>query len=245
MGVIVDFHAHDSYLVITIASVHAPPGPPSMAQFLSVHPTHPQPRLVRRAAEILAAGGVIAYPTDSSYALGCRIGDLDAVRRIRALRGIDDRHHLTLLCRDMADVGRYAHVDNWQFRMLRQAAPGPYTFLLPATREVPRQFKHAKRHTIGVRIPSHPFVRALLAELGEPMVSSTLIPPGDSVALPDADAVRARYEHELDAVVDAGPCTTDLTTVVDLSQPPATVVRHGAGNVAALGIGEASATELG
>ncbi len=215
-----------------------------MAQFLTVHPTHPQLRLVRRAAEILASGGVIAYPTDSSYAIGCRLGDLDAVRRIRALRGIDDRHHLTLLCRDMADVGRYAHVDNWQFRILRRAAPGPFTFLLPATRDVPRQFRHAKRHTIGVRLPSHPFLRALLAEHGEPMISSTLIPPGADIALPDAEAVRERYEHEIDAVIDAGPSGTELTTVIDLSAAPGSVVRHGAGDAAALGIGAATA-ELG
>ncbi|MEO8848131.1 MAG: L-threonylcarbamoyladenylate synthase [Casimicrobiaceae bacterium] len=215
-----------------------------MAQLLTVHPTHPQPRLVRRAAEILADGGVLAYPTDSSYAIGCRLGDLDAVRRIRALRGIDDRHHLTLLCRDMADVGRYAHVDNWQFRILRLAAPGPFTFLLPATRDVPHQFKHAKRHTIGVRIPSHPFLRALLAVHGEPMVSSTLIPPQQEAALPDADAVRGRYEHELDAVVDAGPCASMLTTVIDLLQPPGVVVRHGAGDAGPLGV-SAAAAELG
>jgi len=216
-----------------------------MAQFLNVHPTHPQPRLVRRAAEILADGGVIAYPTDSSYAIGCRLGDLDAVRRIRTLRGIDDRHHLTLLCRDMADVGRYAHLDNWQFGILRLAAPGPFTFLLPATRDVPRQFRHAKRHTIGVRIPSHPFLRALLAEHGEPIISSTLIPPDADAALPDADAVRERYEHELDAVVDAGPCGSTLTTVVDLSKPPGSVVRSGAGDAAALGIVSALPAELG
>ncbi len=168
---------------------------------------------------------------------------LDAVRRI-CVGGIDDRHHLTLLCRDMADVGRYAHVDNWQFRILRRAAPGPFTFLLPATRDVPRQFRHAKRHTIGVRLPSHPFLRALLAEHGEPMISSTLIPPGADIALPDAEAVRQRYEHEIDAVIDAGPSGTELTTVIDLSAAPGSVVRHGAGDAAALGIGAATA-ELG
>jgi tRNA threonylcarbamoyl adenosine modification protein (Sua5/YciO/YrdC/YwlC family) len=216
-----------------------------MAQFLTLHPTHPQPRLVRRAGEIVAAGGVIAYPTDSSYALGCRIGDLNAVRRIRALRGIDERHHLTLLCRDMADVGRYAIVDNWQFRAVRAGTPGPFTFLLPATREVPRQFKHAKRHTIGVRIPSHPFVRALLAELGEPMISATLVPPGADAALPDAESVRARYEHELDAVIDAGPCASTLTTVIDLATRPPVVVRVGAGDLSLLGLDDAETAEVG
>ncbi len=216
-----------------------------MAQLLTLHPTHPQPRLVRRASEIVAAGGVIAYPTDSSYALGCRIGDLNAVRRIRALRGIDERHHLTLLCRDMADVGRYAMVDNWQFRVVRTGTPGPFTFLLPATREVPRQFKHAKRHTIGVRIPSHPFVRALLSERGEPMISATFVPPGADVALPDAESIRARYEHELDAVIDAGPCASTLTTVIDLASRPPVVVRAGAGDLSLLGLDDAETAEVG
>ncbi len=209
-----------------------------MAQFLAVHATHPQPRLVRRAAQIVDDGGLVAYPTNSSYALGCRIGAVEALRRIRALRGIDERHHLTLMCRDMAEVGRVASVDNRQFRVLRQLAAGPFTFLLTATREVPRAFRHVRRHTIGVRLPGHPLVQALLAELDAPMVSSTLIPPGEAEALPDAASIRARYEHDLDAVIDAGPAPQRLTTVIDLTRDPPAIVRPGAGDgeAAALGI---------
>ncbi len=149
-----------------------------MAQFFSVHPTHPQPRLIRQAAAILRAGGVIAYPTDSSYALGCQLGDLAAAKRIRQIRGVDDAHHLTLVCRDLADAGRFTRLSNWQFRIVRQGVPGAYTFLLPGTREVPRRLLHPKRSTIGFRVPDHPVVSALLGELGEPILSSTLIVAG-------------------------------------------------------------------
>ena len=166
-----------------------------MAQYFSVHPTNPQTRLLRQAAAILRAGGVIAYPTDSSYALGCRVGDIAAAQRIRALRGIDDKHHLTLVCRDLAEIGRYAILDNWQFRIVKQGVPGSYTFLLPASREVPRRLKHPKRSTIGVRVPDHAVVQALLAELGEPLVSSTLIPAGAVEPLNDPETIRSRYEH--------------------------------------------------
>jgi tRNA threonylcarbamoyl adenosine modification protein (Sua5/YciO/YrdC/YwlC family) len=207
-----------------------------MAQFFTLHPTHPEPRLIRRTAELLRQGGVIAYPTDSSYALGCRLGDLAAIRRIRALRGIDERHHLSLLCRDLEEVGRYAKLDNWQFRIVRQGTPGPYTFLVPATADVPRYFRHAKRRTLGVRVPAHIAVQALLAELGEAMVSSTLIPPGETVALNDPEVIRTRYEHALDAVLEAGPCPATLTTVVDLAVPPPVVTRLGAGDPARLGL---------
>jgi tRNA threonylcarbamoyl adenosine modification protein (Sua5/YciO/YrdC/YwlC family) len=207
-----------------------------MAQLLTVHPTHPEPRLVRRAATIVAEGGVIAYPTDSSYALGCRIGSIDGLRRIRALRGIDARHHLALLCRDLAEVGRYAWLDNRQFRIVRRGAPGPFTFILEGTREVPRAFRHARRDTIGVRVPAHPFVRALLAALDEPIASSTLIPPGEDAALADAAAVRARYERDLDAVVDAGAAPSTPTTVIDLCADPPLIVRLGGGDPATLGL---------
>ena len=216
-----------------------------MAQYLCVHATHPEPRLVRRAAAILADGGIVAYPTDSSYAVGCRIGAVDGLRRIRALRGIDERHHLALLCRDMADVGRYAHLDNRQFRMIRAARPGPFTFILKATRDVPRAFKHARRGTIGVRIPSHPFVRALLAALEEPLASSTLIPAGETDALADAAAVRARCEHVVDAVVDCGGTSAGLTTIVDLTAEPPAVLRRGGGDPATLGLVAAEAGEVG
>ncbi|MBS0319657.1 MAG: threonylcarbamoyl-AMP synthase [Proteobacteria bacterium] len=207
-----------------------------MAQFFSLHPTHPEVRLIRRAAELLRDGGVIAYPTDSSYALGCRLGDIGAIRRIRALRGVDERHHLSFICNDLEQVGRYARLDNWQYRIVRQGTPGPYTFLVPATAEVPRSFRHSRRRTIGVRIPAHVMVQALVTELGEPIVSSTLIPPGETAALDDPAVIRARYEHALDAVLDSGPCPATLTTVVDLATAPPAVTRLGAGDPARLGL---------
>jgi len=163
-----------------------------MTQLLTVHPTHPQTRLIRVAATVLRGGGVIAYPTDSSYALGCRIGDADAARRIRTLRGVDERHHLTLVCKDLAQIGRFARMDNWQFRTVRQGTPGSFTFLLRATDEVPRRVQHPKRSTIGVRVPDNPVVHALLAEMDEPILSSTLILPGEEHALNDATVIEAR-----------------------------------------------------
>ena len=210
-----------------------------MAQFLVLHPTHPQPRLIRVAAEVLRAGGVIAYPTDSSYAFGCRIGDADAVRRVRTLRGVDARHHLTLVCRDLADVGRFARLDNWQFRIVRLGTPGSFTFLLPATRDVPRRLQHPKRSTIGARVPDHPVVHALLLELGEPILSSTLIPAGGVEPLNDPSEIRDRYGHALDAIIDAGPCAALPTTVVDLAGSAPLVVRRGRGDPARLGIAPA------
>ena len=184
----------------------------------------------------MRAGGVIAYPTDSSYAFGCQIGNADAVQRIRALRAIDDRHHLTLVCRDLAEIGRYALLDNWQFRIVKEGVPGSYTFLLPATREVPRRLKHPRRSTIGVRVPEHAVVQALLDELGEPLLSSTLIPAGASEALNDPDEIRARYEHVLDLIIDSGACHLEPTTVIDLAVSPPVVVRRGRGDPARLGL---------
>jgi tRNA threonylcarbamoyl adenosine modification protein (Sua5/YciO/YrdC/YwlC family) len=207
-----------------------------MSQVLKLHPTHPQLRLVRIAAAILRDGGVIAYPTDSSYALGCRIGDAEAARRIRALRDVDARHHLTLVCRDLAQVGRFARMDNWQFRMLRRGTPGSFTFLLRATPEVPRRVQHPKRNTIGVRVPDHPTVRALLNDLDEPILSSTLILPGDSEPLNDAEVIAARLGPRIDAILDAGACPATPTTVVDLADSVPTVVRRGLGDPALLGI---------
>lgn len=212
-----------------------------MAQLLKVHPTHPQARLTRVAAAVLRGGGVIAYPTDSSYALGCRIGDADAARRIRVIRDVDARHHLTLVCSDLAQVGRFARMDNWQFRIVRQGAPGSYTFLLKATREVPRRVQHPKRSTIGVRVPDHPTVRALLQELGEPILSSTLILPGEVEPLNDAAQIKARLGGQIDAIIDAGPCPASPTTVVDLAVAPPTVVRLGLGDLAKLGLAAAEA----
>jgi len=207
-----------------------------MAQFFTVHPTHPQPRLIRQAAGILREGGVIAYPTDSSYALGCQLGNIAAAKRIRQIRGVDDAHHLTLVCRDLADAGRFTRLANWQFRIVRQGIPGAYTFLLPGTREVPRRLLHPKRSTIGFRVPDHPVVSALLGELGEPILSSTLILPGESAPLNDPEAIRQRLEHAVDLVIDAGPCVAEPTTIVDLASEPAVIVRQGRGDPARLGI---------
>jgi tRNA threonylcarbamoyl adenosine modification protein (Sua5/YciO/YrdC/YwlC family) len=215
-----------------------------MSQVLRFHPTHPPSRLVRLAAQILREGGVIAYPTDSSYALGCRIGDAEAARRIRQLRDVDERHHLTLVCRDLAQVGRFARMDNWQFRILRQGTPGPFTFLLRATPDVPRRVQHPKRSTIGVRVPDHPTVRALLKELDEPILSSTLILPGQAEPLNDAEAIVAALGGRIEAVIDAGPCPGAPTTVIDLATSPPIIVRLGRGEPAVLGIASEEAAEL-
>ncbi|MBU6484875.1 MAG: threonylcarbamoyl-AMP synthase [Betaproteobacteria bacterium] len=207
-----------------------------MSQRFTLHPTHPQPRLVRAAAAIIREGGVIAYPTDSSYALGCGVREGEAARRIRTLRGMDLRHHLTLVCKDLAQVGVYARMDNWQFLIVRQGTPGSYTFLLPASREVPRAVQHPRRSTIGVRVPDHPVVRALLAELGEPILSSTLILPGSSDPLNDAVEIQARLDGRIEGIVDAGPCPAEPTTVIDLAQGAPALVRQGRGDLARLGI---------
>jgi tRNA threonylcarbamoyl adenosine modification protein (Sua5/YciO/YrdC/YwlC family) len=211
-----------------------------MAQYFAIHPLNPQPRLIRQAAAIVRDGGVIAYPTDSSYALGCHVGDAAAAQRIRDLRGVDDRHHLTLVCRDLAEIARYALLDNWQFRIVKQGVPGSYTFLLPATREVPRRLKHPRRSSIGVRVPEHAVVQALLAELDEPILSSTLIPPGETQPLNDPEEIRERYEHQLDLIVDSGACHLEPTTVVDLAISPPEVIRLGRGDPARLGLAVAT-----
>jgi len=207
-----------------------------MAQFFTVHPDDPQPRLIRQAAQILRGGGVMAYPTDSSYALGCQLGDRDAAQRIRDIRGVDDRHHLTLVCRDLAEVGHYARIDTWQFRILKQGTPGSFTFILPATREVPRRLQHPKRSTVGVRVPDHAVVRALLAELGEPILSSTLMLPDENEPLNDATEIRERLERKLDLILDAGACSLEPTTVIDLAESAPVVTRLGRGDPARLGI---------
>jgi tRNA threonylcarbamoyl adenosine modification protein (Sua5/YciO/YrdC/YwlC family) len=207
-----------------------------MAQFFQIHPTHPQPRLVRQAASILRAGGVIAYPTDSGYALGCQIGNAEAVRRIRQIRGVDEGHHLTLVLRDLHDIGHFARLDNWQFKIVRLGTPGHFTFLLPATREVPRRLQHPKRSTVGVRVPDHPVVQALLSELAEPILSSTLILPDGGPMLSEPEAIREKLERRLDLVIDGGPCAEEPTTVVDLAVDPPVIVRLGAGDPARLGL---------
>lgn len=207
-----------------------------MAQYFSVHPTHPQPRLIRRAAEIVRGGGLAAYPTDSSYALGCHLGDAPAQQRLRRVRGMDDKHHLTLMCRDLSEIATYAIVDNAQFRLLRQATPGSYTFILRATKEVPRRLQHPRRRTIGVRVPAHVVTQALLAELGEPMLSATLILPGGDAPLADAAQIRAALEHDLDLIVDGGSCGTEPSTVIDLTGGAPVVLRRGKGALEIFGL---------
>lgn len=200
-----------------------------MAQYFEIHPTHPQARLVRRAAEIVRRGGLIAYPTDSCYALGCHLGDAAALARLRRVRGVDDKHHLTLMCRDLSEIAAYAIVGNAQYRVLKAVTPGSFTFILRATREVPRRLMHPKRKSIGVRVPGHPVAHALLAELNEPMLSATLALPGDAEPLSDAGEIRDRLEHALDLVIDAGSCGVTPSTVVDLTGDQPLIVRRGKG----------------
>lgn len=202
-----------------------------MAQYFELHNQNPQLRLIRRAADIVRAGGLIAYPTDSCYALGCHIGDAGALERLRRVRGADRHHHFTLVCRDLSEIARYARVETWQFRMIKAATPGPFTFLLPATRETPRRLQHEKRRTIGIRVPDHVVPRMLLAELGEPLMSSTLLLPGDELPLTDGGQIRERLEHQLDAILDGGHCGIEPTTVVDLAVSPPVLVRAGRGKL--------------
>ena len=203
---------------------------------LDLHPVNPQARLVRQAVELLRGGGVIAYPTDSCYALGCHIGDKDALERIRRIRDADRHHHFTLVCRDLTEIARYVKVDTRQFRLLKACTPGPYTFLLEATRETPRRLQHEKRRTIGIRVPDHEVPRMLLAELGEPIMSSTLMLPGDDLPLNDGEEIEARLGREIDALLDGGACGIEPTTVVDLAAWPPVVVRQGRGSLAPFGL---------
>jgi tRNA threonylcarbamoyl adenosine modification protein (Sua5/YciO/YrdC/YwlC family) len=207
-----------------------------VSQYFELHPVNPQLRLIRRAVEIVRNGGVIAYPTDSCYALGCHIGDKDALERVRRIRQADRNHHFTLVCRNLSEIGRFARLDTWQFRMLKAATPGPFTFLLPASRETPRRVQHEKRRTIGIRVPDHPVPQMLLAELGEPLMSSTLILPGDSAPLTDGKEIHARLEHEIDAVLDGGNCGIEPTTVVDMAVSPPAIIRMGKGDFARFGV---------
>jgi len=202
-----------------------------MSQFFTIHPTNPQPRLIRQAAALVRNGAVIAYPTDSCYALGCHLGDKEAVARIRQIRGVDDKHHMTMVCRDLSELARYARVDNVQFRLLKNNTPGSYTFILEATKEVPKCLQHPKRSTIGVRIPDHPVALALLEELGEPLISSTLILPNEEFAMNDAEQIRDLLQHKIDLVVDSGAVGLDPTTVIDLTTDIPVVVRFGKGDV--------------
>ncbi|MFO1205071.1 MAG: L-threonylcarbamoyladenylate synthase [Burkholderiales bacterium] len=207
-----------------------------MTQFFSVHPANPQPRLIRQAADLVREGNVIVYPTDSCYALGCRLDDRAAVDRIRAIRALDAKHHFTLVCRDLSEVARYARVDNQQFRLLKSATPGSYTFILEATREVPRRLQHPKRKTIGLRVPDHPVAQALLAALDEAILSTSLVLPGDELPLNDADEIRERLEGLVDLIIDSGACGLQVTTVVDLTGAAPQVVRAGKGSLAPFGL---------
>ncbi|RME34996.1 MAG: threonylcarbamoyl-AMP synthase [Gammaproteobacteria bacterium] len=201
-----------------------------MSQYFQIHPDNPQPRLIRQAVGIIRQGGIIAYPTDSSYALGCHIGDRTALERLRRLRGLDEKHNFTLVCRDLSELSRYAVVDNIAYRLIRSHTPGPYTFILRASREVPRRLMTPRRKTIGLRVPDHPIVKALLDELGEPILSTTLILPGDELPLNDPEEIRARLGRQIDLVIDGGPCPQEPTTVIELVEEPR-VLRLGRGPV--------------
>jgi len=207
-----------------------------MAQYFEVHPEHPQVRLLRQAVAILAQGGVAAIPTDSSYALVCHLDDKTAVDALRRIRGVDERHHLTLLCRDLSELASYARVDNRQYRLLKAATPGPYTFILEATKEVPRRVSHPSRRTIGLRVPDHGVTQALLEAMGQPLLATTLILPGDEQPMNDAHEIREQLERQIQAVVDAGACPMEPTTVVDLSGDDAVVLRQGRGDATRLGL---------
>lgn len=200
-----------------------------MAQFFAIHPTHPQGRLVRRAADIVRAGGLIAYPTDSCYALGCQIDDAPALERLRRVRGLSERHHLTLMCRDLSEISAYAIVEDAHYKLLKSAIPGSYTFILRARREVPRRVMHARRRTVGVRVPGHPVAHRLLDELDGPILSATLLLPGDAAPLSEAHEIRERLQRELDLVIDAGSCGVQPSTVLDLTGEQPVVVRAGKG----------------
>jgi tRNA threonylcarbamoyl adenosine modification protein (Sua5/YciO/YrdC/YwlC family) len=203
-----------------------------MARYFDVHPDNPQPRVIRQIVDVVREGGLIAYPTDSCFAFGCQLGNRDGIDRIREIRRLDDRHHFTLVCRDFAQLGQFVHVSNSVFRLVKAATPGSYTFILPATRDVPRRLMHPRKRTVGVRVPRHTVVQAILAELGEPLISSTLLLPGLDEPLTQGWEIKERLDHVLDAVVDAGDCGTEPTTVVDLSGPEPEILRRGAGDPA-------------
>ncbi|MFJ7017523.1 L-threonylcarbamoyladenylate synthase [Streptomyces sp. NPDC101117] len=201
-----------------------------MAKYYDVHPDNPQPRTIAQIAESVRSGALIAYPTDSCYALGCRLGSRDGIDRIRSIRSLDDRHHFTLVCQDFAQLGQFVRIDNDVFRTIKASTPGSYTFILPATREVPRILQHPKKKTVGVRIPDHVVTQALLAELGEPLLSSTLLLPDEEEPMTQGWEIKDRLDHVLDGVVDSGECGTEPTTVIDFSSGELEIVRHGAGD---------------
>jgi tRNA threonylcarbamoyl adenosine modification protein (Sua5/YciO/YrdC/YwlC family) len=205
-----------------------------MSQYFQIHPVNPQARLIRQAVEIIRADGLIVYPTDSTYALGCHVGDKRGMERICRIRALDKKHNFTLVCRDLSEIAIYAKVDNSAYRLLRSLTPGPYTFILSATHEVPRRLQNPKRKTIGIRVPDHPIAQALLAELGEPLMSSTLILPGKDMPETEAEEIRERLEREVDLVIDGGHCGFEPTTVIDMSEGAPQVLRQGCGAVDSL-----------
>jgi len=207
-----------------------------MSQFFLIHPENPQKRLIAQAAQIIRSGGVVALPTDSAYALVCQLDDKNAVEKLRRVRGIDDKHHLTLLCRDLSEISKYARVDNAQYRVLKATMPGPYTVILEATRDVPRRLSHPSRKTIGLRVPENVITLALLEELGEPLIGTTLQLPGDEHMLSDPDEVRERLEKQIDLVIDGGAGTLEATTIVDLTGPEPVLIREGRGDPSAFGL---------
>jgi tRNA threonylcarbamoyl adenosine modification protein (Sua5/YciO/YrdC/YwlC family) len=207
-----------------------------MAQFFEIHPEHPQPRLIRQAVQILRERGLIAVPTECAYALVGLTGDAEVLDRIRKIRGVDDRHHFTLMCRDLSEIATYARVDNVQYRLLKATTPGPYTFILEATKELPRRLLHPKRKTIGLRVPEHPVISALLTELGEPLLTSTLMLPGEEHPLTEAGEIRSHLEKQLDLIIEAGACGLEATTVVDLSSGEPELLREGKGALGPLGL---------
>jgi tRNA threonylcarbamoyl adenosine modification protein (Sua5/YciO/YrdC/YwlC family) len=207
-----------------------------MAQFFTVHPDNPQARLLKQAVQLLNQGSVLAVPTDSSYALVCHLDDKNAADQLRRIRGVDDKHHLTVLCRDLSELANYARVDNQQFRAIKQATPGPFTFILEATKEVPRRVSHPQRKTIGLRVPDHKVLQELLALHGTPLLAATLIMPGEDMPLNDPEDIRERLEHLVGAVIDAGACSLEPTTVIDMSGDEPEVLRRGQGDPARLGL---------
>ncbi len=207
-----------------------------MSQFFQIHPDNPQARLIKQAAQIIHGGGIVALPTDSCYALVCHLDDKAAVEKLRRIRGIDEKHHLTLLCRDLSEIGAYARVDNKQFRFLKAATPGPFTVILEATREVPRRLSHPSRKTIGLRVPENAIAQCLLEELGQPLLGTTLILSGEEEALTDADSIRARLEKLLDLIIDGGACSMEPTTVIDLTGASPELVRQGRGDASVFGL---------
>ncbi|PUE09796.1 L-threonylcarbamoyladenylate synthase [Limnohabitans sp. T6-20] len=207
-----------------------------MAQFFTVHPDNPQARLLKQAVQLLNQGSVLAVPTDSSYALVCHLDDKNAADQLRRIRGVDDKHHLTVLCRDLSELANYARVDNQQFRAIKQATPGPFTFILEATKEVPRRVSHPQRKTIGLRVPNHKVLQELLSLHGAPLLAATLIMPGEEQPLNDPEDIRERLEHQVGAVIDAGACSLEPTTVIDMSGDEPEVLRRGQGDPALLGL---------